>query len=313
MTLFGQHILLADALVKARHGWLGFALGLLVGSGAAATGQDATPSGQTNLVATNVVEDPFEPDDIATNAVTNALPAAIDSLGPSTLRQTNPPLGATQAPPRGASSRPNFPFGPGRDRGDRRFPRPDQAGPSTNAPAPGRLDYTSFRIITDRNIFNPNRRRDRGRGGGEERAAPRVDWFSLVGTMSYEKGNFAFFDGSGFQYRKVLQPEASIAGYKILEVTQNSAKLSAGTNQIELRIGAQMRREDEGEWSLANRFGDAGMASTSGATSSSSGTETNATSGAESAASDTASSAASGADSDILKKLMQRREKEMNK
>src|SRR5437016_4611968 len=58
-------------------------------------------------------------------------------------------------------------------------------------------DFNSFRIITQRNIFDPNRS---GIGRPFTRHNPSsnrtIDAFALVGTMSYEKGKFAFFDGA---------------------------------------------------------------------------------------------------------------------
>src|SRR5689334_19659407 len=64
--------------------------------------------------------------------------------------------------------------------------------------------YDSFNIISQRNIFDPNRR------GIQAWHAPapshNPDIFTLVGTMSYAKGKFAFFDGTKSDYKKVLEP-----------------------------------------------------------------------------------------------------------
>ena len=58
---------------------------------------------------------------------------------------------------------------------------------STNAPA--RLDYPSFKIITERNIFDPNRSARSGKGARTDSQRPaRSESFALVGTLSYEKG-----------------------------------------------------------------------------------------------------------------------------
>ncbi len=121
----------------------------------------------------------------------------------------------------------------------------------TNAPA--RLNYDSFRMISDRNIFNPSR---------VARGAPRttrtattpaahVESFSLVGIMSYEKGWFAFFEGTSADFKKVLQTDAMIGHYKIASVMAEVVKLTSGTNSFEMKVGTQMRREDEGEWFLS--------------------------------------------------------------
>ncbi len=70
--------------------------------------------------------------------------------------------------------------------------------------------------------------------------------------MAYdEKGPLAFFEGTSSDYRKVLKPSAMIAGYKIVEVSPSSVKLAVGTNEFELPVGMQLRREDQGNWHLA--------------------------------------------------------------
>ncbi len=123
---------------------------------------------------------------------------------------------------------------------------------STNAPA--RLSYDSFRTISDRNIFNPNRYA-RGSGRTNTRAsstpASRVESFSLVGIMAYEKGWFAFFDGTKSDYKHALQTEGVIGDYKVMLVTPDAVKIAAGTNSFDLKVGMQMRREDEGDWFLS--------------------------------------------------------------
>src|ERR1041385_6179537 len=62
--------------------------------------------------------------------------------------------------------------------------------------SPSRLHFSSFRIITERNIFNPRRSARYVPTERTRRPSTRTDSFALVGTMSYEKGFFAFFDGS---------------------------------------------------------------------------------------------------------------------
>lgn len=123
---------------------------------------------------------------------------------------------------------------------------------TTNAPV--RLTYDSFRTISDRNIFNPSRYA-RGSGRTNTRAsstpASRVESFSLVGIMAYEKGWFAFFDGTKSDYKHALQTDGMIGEYKVVLVTADTVKISAGTNTHDLKVGMQMRREDEGEWFLS--------------------------------------------------------------
>jgi hypothetical protein len=188
---------------------------------------------------------------------------------------------------------------------------------------PSRLDYASFRMIADRNIFNPNRSARSGRFDRREFRRPaQVDSFSLVGTMSYEKGYFAFFDGSSYQYRKALKLDDTIAGYRLTQIGHDSVRLIAGSNTVELKMGTQMRREDEGLWTLSTRsesYASAAPAAGSSPMPPPSGTNAGsslATSGSEPtpavSAPSTSASSSESAD-EVLKKLMQRREQEMNK
>ncbi len=127
------------------------------------------------------------------------------------------------------------------------------AAQSTSQPS-GRPDFSTFKLITDRNIFDPRRR-----GGSstaprprESRRTARVEYVTLVGTMSYdEKGPLAFFEGSSSEYRKVLKPSQKIAGYTVVNVGPSSVKLVTDTNHIDLPVGMQLRRDDEGAWHMA--------------------------------------------------------------
>ncbi|MCI0744400.1 MAG: hypothetical protein L0Y58_03240 [Verrucomicrobia subdivision 3 bacterium] len=166
---------------------------------------------------------------------------------------------------------------------------------TTNAPP--RAEIQSFRIVMDRNIFNPNRsnRPDRETRTREPERQTKIESFSLVGTMNYEKGWFAFFDGTGSEYKKVLKPEDSIAGYKIADIGHDSVTLQSSNNEVQLRVGMQMKRRDEGEWQSEESAGTYETVSAS----------TNNESKAE--------SAADGEQNEVLRRLMQQREKELEK
>jgi len=170
------------------------------------------------------------------------------------------------------------------------------AAQTTNAPAA--TNYSSFQIIVERNIFDPNRyaHTSHSRGRTISRSAPS---FSLVGTLSSRNGMLAFFDGNDSDYRKVLSPDGVIAGYKVVAITLRGVKLEAAGKPVEMKVGAQMRQAGKGEWQLAE-----------------SGELPAATAGNEAPATDEtpAAGAATGSGSepnDVLKKLMQQREQEL--
>lgn len=178
------------------------------------------------------------------------------------------------------------------------------AAQSNNVAGPA--DYAAFsRFITERNIFDPNRSprnapdnrpRTTARQTRAQLSAPA---FTLVGTMSYQKGLFAFFDGNNADLRKVLPASGGIAGYTVTEVTLTGVKLQAAgkTNEtVRLKIGDMMRQE-------AGRWQPAGPGELSAGTNAA---------GSEASGADTGSAAApAGASNDILKKLMQQREQEL--
>ena len=165
--------------------------------------------------------------------------------------------------------------------------------------APGdtkdRMGFSSFKIISERNIFNPNRSAGSARNPGAAPAkAPKIESFALLGTLSSEKGRYAFFDGTSAVYKQAVAPAGTIAGYKVSEIEPNQVKLEAQGKKVMLGVGMQMRRQDEGEWRIV--------------------------SASESAASRIAPSASGGSsnspsagDDEVLKKLMQQREQELTK
>ena len=55
--------------------------------------------------------------------------------------------------------------------------------------------------------------------------------------MTYEKGTFAFFDGTSSDYKKALKLTDVIAGYKVTNIAPNGVKLASGTNALELSVG----------------------------------------------------------------------------
>jgi hypothetical protein len=157
------------------------------------------------------------------------------------------------------------------------------------------MDQKYFEIISKRNIFDPTRTGRRQTVAPVR--APRVDSFTLSGIMSYEKGDYAFFDGSSSEYRKSLQQGQTIAGYKIAEIKPDHVSLQASSNKlVRLNVGTQMRRREGGKWAYSGRV-DASLDSSPAQP------DTGTAPGAPSVP-------GSGPESDILKRLMMQRLKE---
>ena len=174
---------------------------------------------------------------------------------------------------------------------------------------PGATDYAAFsRFITERNIFDPNRRphdvTPRYRPLRPTHFAPT---FTLVGIMSYEKGTFAFFDGNNSDLQKVLyqSDSNSIAGFTVAKIIHDGVTLQTADKKqtVQMKVGDLMHQEGS-TWQLAKPGEFA--ANTSG--------EDSGTSAATDDASDDSGGSASPSaaePNDILKKLMQQREQEL--
>jgi hypothetical protein len=186
---------------------------------------------------------------------------------------------------------------------------------SNHVPAP--TDYPAFsQFITDRNIFDPNRQphytssrtRTYTRPTTHSSSAPA---FSLVGTMAYEKGMFAFFNGNSEDLKQALYVSGKIAGYTVTKINHGSVTLET-TNQaekIELKVGDVMR-EENGAWQLTGpgevtAGSSAGGDSDPGRYSRSGGDSTS-----EKSNSGSNAPASAAAPNDILKRLMEKRAQE---
>lgn len=170
----------------------------------------------------------------------------------------------------------------------------------TNNKIPGPADTAAFsRFVTDRNIFNPNREphyTSQARPKTVRTHSPSAPAFTLVGTMSYEKGLFAFFSGNSAELKKVLPVSEKIAGYTVTEVAQGRATLESADKKqkLTLKVGDGMRQENgKWQWFGAGEL-PAGASDTGGA----------------SASDSPAAPSSAGEPNDILKRLMQLREKE---
>lgn len=200
-------------------------------------------------------------------------------------------------------------------------PKPQPPEPARPA---GKLDFSSFKTIAERNIFNGNRSGQRitsTRSSSQQRSV-RVESFTLVGTLLSAKGPVAFFDGTGSDFHKSLKPGGKIGNFTIREILHAGIRLTEGTNEMELRVGNGMRREDEGLWkvssggaSYASSSGGASRSDSSSYRSSSSNGRSSDRNGSshghgESRSSSSSDSPPPGDLGDVLKRLMEQREKD---
>lgn len=114
--------------------------------------------------------------------------------------------------------------------------------------APAGPSFETYRLIGDRNIFNPNRIGRSTRTS--DTPAPRTEVISFVGTMQYEKGLFAFFDSPDAAYRKALNEGAALGKFTVKAITADTVELEREAKPLTLKMGQQLRRPEGGEWSV---------------------------------------------------------------
>lgn len=129
-------------------------------------------------------------------------------------------------------------------------PAPNAAEPAAT-PAPA--GPNAFELVWKRNIFDQSRSPRVGRR--EERAATRkapvVESFGLVGTMSFSGGLVAFFNSEKTALRKSAKQGEQVGDFKVVEIGHSSVRLLRDTEEFNLEIGRQIKREDDGPWELS--------------------------------------------------------------
>jgi hypothetical protein len=127
--------------------------------------------------------------------------------------------------------------------------RGDRSESSDRGPAlPADPKFDGFRLIVERNIFNPNRA-PRSKAAPEEKP-PRIEEISLVGTMRYDKGLVAFFDSPDPGYRRNLREGEMIAGFKVQRIAADGVELVRDDQPISLKVAEQLRRREGGDWTV---------------------------------------------------------------
>lgn len=131
-------------------------------------------------------------------------------------------------------------------------PSKPATGKSAAAPTPATGTFDDFKTIPERNIFNTRRLAGRVQSDAPAQPQPRrervVESFSLLGTLEYEKGRVAFFEGSSSNLRKSAKVDDTIAGCKITAIEPSVITLEADGKPVQLKVGYMLRREDQGQW-----------------------------------------------------------------
>ena len=178
------------------------------------------------------------------------------------------------------------------------------AGAQAAEKTPG---FEAFRLLRAKNMFDPNRRPARTEAAPRPSAPVRENKsssLSLTGTMVTEGKTLAFFTGTRADYSKVLSVGESIADGKITAIRPNEVELERGGKPSVLAVGKQLQIDGApSDVPVA----EAPTAPPPGAP------PTDPSAPAPAPGGPTVPPAISNDKSDVLRRMMERREKEMNK
>lgn len=162
--------------------------------------------------------------------------------------------------------------------------------------------YDTFKGVRTRNIFDPNRKAFRETPPVPTRSStpsrPRSSSFTLTGTMVREGRSLAFFSGSRSEFSKVISVGDAVANFKVTSIEPAQVQLEHDGKKVTLAIGKPFQIEGQpGDPETPEEPAPAADGPTPAATSTS------------------APPAPAGGDakSEILRRMMERRAKELNK
>ncbi|MDG1891448.1 MAG: hypothetical protein P8L18_09065 [Verrucomicrobiota bacterium] len=114
-------------------------------------------------------------------------------------------------------------------------------------------DFSSFNLILERNIFDPDRRGPRKREVKETKPKPPLkDSFTLLGTMSYEGKQFAFFGASDSSWAGAFKPGDSLADHTLAQIKFDRVILQWGDDTIDFAVGDARFRYGDTPWNTQN-------------------------------------------------------------
>ncbi len=183
----------------------------------------------------------------------------------------------------------------------------------------------SFKLIQERNIFDPERRRPREIRRERPVEPPREESFTLLGTMSYGERILAFFEGTQRDWSGAVELGKEVAGHTLKEVGFDNVLLELKGEVLSLQVGAGRSKRGDADWETQDRDSWKGSSggSRSGRSSRSSSSSTFRPARTEGSADAASASADGGSDnaadesvidgsaSDILKQMMERRRQQM--
>ena len=124
-------------------------------------------------------------------------------------------------------------------------PAPVRAVPAPAPAAAAVPTFTAFQAIGNYNIFNANRI-----GYAPGAATVHVDTIALVGTMEYNGTTLALFDSPDRAYRVGVKVGEKIAEFTVTKITTGGVQLMRDAKTVSMSMGQELRRPPGGTWTM---------------------------------------------------------------
>lgn len=123
-------------------------------------------------------------------------------------------------------------------------------------PEPARAQvagYDTFRLLRTRNIFSPDRQATRSQTRTRtESTSERAPFLALTGTMVTPEKSLAFFSGSRPEYTQVVKRPAKIADMEVKSISASHVELEHEGRLVVLAVGQQVALGEKGPGEVAN-------------------------------------------------------------
>lgn len=183
------------------------------------------------------------------------------------------------------------------------------SSPTTAQVAASAQGYNAFRLVRTRNIFEPDRQ---GPPRSDEAPRPqsttaRSNFIVLTGTMVTASRTLAFFTGSRPEYAKVIPVGEKIADFTLTSITPAQVELEHAGKRIEVAVGGPIPLEGTSAAGVTSEPLPAGVSPPPGAAA----VTTNAQPPGAAVTTNPAPAPA-GDKAEVLRRMMERRQKEMS-
>lgn len=127
---------------------------------------------------------------------------------------------------------------------------------SAEPPARDVPKFEAFKILLERNIFDPQRRpAERGTPVRQSTVTTSTsERIMLVGVLIDSGQAVAFFDGTTSDGKTAVRVGGEIAGGRLTQVSTDRVRLEKQGRTLELPVAGQLSREKKGDWAIAKEI-----------------------------------------------------------